>query len=140
MSGVVTLDIPQNSPEWLAARQSRIGASEIGALACVSPFAGPADVWAAKVGPAQPRGRAELHHLVGHALEGIARDQWRARTGRDAVQGPVITEVGDINAPSPGAVAWPPTYKPTRKPAKAGTLLTSSAMRRAWSDASAFIG
>lgn len=96
MSGVTTLDIPQNSPEWLAARQSRIGASEIGALACVSPFAGPADVWAAKVGPAQPRGRAELHHLVGHALEGIARDQWRARTGRDAVQGPVIAEVGGL--------------------------------------------
>ena len=50
------------------------------------------------------------------------------------------TVVGDITMPDPGWPRSPPTKSPTRRPAKAGVPAITSAKRRAWSVASAFIG
>ena len=91
MSAIILTD-PQGSDAWLESRRSRVGASEIGALACLSPFAGPADVWARKVGAIERRSNRDLHKRIGHLLEGLSRELWTEYTGVESGAGPVIAD------------------------------------------------
>ena len=57
-----------------------------------------------------------------------------------ALRDVVMTFSGVMTKPLPGSPCLPPTYRPTRSWAKAGTEATNCAIRRAWSLARAFIG
>jgi putative phage-type endonuclease len=69
------------TPDWLAYRQTGIGASEVGAVLGVNPWRSPADVWLEKVGRAQPfEGNAATYW--GNRLEELVAQEYAAQTGR----------------------------------------------------------
>jgi putative phage-type endonuclease len=72
--------------EWHARRREGIGASEAAAILGVSPWKGPHDVWAEKVGLAE--GTAEETEAMewGTRLEGAIREKYCEETGRLVIQ------------------------------------------------------
>lgn len=75
----MTLDV--RSPEWHAERRKGIGASDVPAIAGISPSAKPIDVWLQKVGLAEPSEDTPLMRW-GRLLEPVIADEFAAQTGR----------------------------------------------------------
>lgn len=69
--------VEQGTPEWLAARTSGIGGSEVATLMGANPYATPLDVWMAKVMPGQGI-EENLPMKVGHELEPFVAGLWAA--------------------------------------------------------------
>lgn len=65
---------------WLEARRSGIGGSDIAAVAGLSPWKTPYDVWLEKVGLAPPQDETEPQRW-GHILEPIIAKEYAARLG-----------------------------------------------------------
>lgn len=93
MIRVRQLDLPQGSPEWLLVRRNRIGASEHGAIAGLSRYKRPGQVWAGKLGLWKPQKR-ELWQDIGHMLERPVAELWARANGAELRPGPVLAEVG----------------------------------------------
>lgn len=96
----------QGSPEWLAARRSGIGGSEISALyrkpdgSCANPFMGPMKLWGLKTGrirDSQPSPREAPHLYVGRVLEAPVREMYAEFSGRTVTEG--VTLKRDSEAP-----------------------------------------
>lgn len=66
--------------EWHAERRQGIGASDVPAIAGVSTFATPIDVWQQKLGMVQPNPETPLTRW-GHLLEPVIADEFTAQTG-----------------------------------------------------------
>ncbi len=86
----------QGSPEWLAARRTGIGGSEISALyrkpdgSCANPWVGPTKLWALKTGrlpDAQPTPSEAPHLYVGRVLEAPVREMYVEFSGRTVTEG-----------------------------------------------------
>jgi putative phage-type endonuclease len=67
----------QGTSEWLAARISGIGGSEVATIMGANPYATPLDVWMAKVMPSQGV-EQNLAMQVGHELEPFVAGLWAA--------------------------------------------------------------
>lgn len=93
MIRVRQLNLPQGSPEWLLVRRNAIGASEHGAIAGLSRYKRPGQVWAAKLGRWKP-GKRELWQEIGHMLERPVAQLWAQTAGAELQPGPVLAEVG----------------------------------------------
>ena len=65
----------QGTEEWLAARMSGIGGSEVATLMGANPYATPLDVWMAKTMPGEGK-ESNLLMRVGHALEPFVAGLW----------------------------------------------------------------
>lgn len=98
--------IKQGSLEWLAARRSGIGGSEISALyrkpdgSCAHPWTSQHELWARKTGripDAQPTPREAPHLYVGRVLEGPVREMYMEFSGRTVTEG--VTLERDAEAP-----------------------------------------
>jgi putative phage-type endonuclease len=66
--------------EWHAQRREGIGASDVPAIAGVSTFATPVDVWMSKVGMVEPNAETPLTRW-GHLLEPVIADEFTVQTG-----------------------------------------------------------
>jgi predicted phage-related endonuclease len=98
--------IKQGSPEWLAARRSGIGGSEISALyrkpdgSCAHPWTSQHELWARKTGripDAQPTPSEAPHLYVGRVLEAPVREMYETFSGRTVTEG--VTLERDSEAP-----------------------------------------
>lgn len=67
--------------DFLAARKSGIGGSDIGAILGLSPFKTPLDVYLDKVGQAEPQPMNDAMYF-GTIMEGIVADEYARRNGR----------------------------------------------------------
>lgn len=83
--GELVLSSTADEQEWLAARRTGIGASEIAAVAGLSTRRGPFDVWQAKVDGGELEPTDEM--LWGKWIERRIIDWWAARTGREVADG-----------------------------------------------------
>ena len=86
----------QGSAEWLAARRTGIGGSEISALyrlpdgRCAHPWMGPLKLWALKTGRIkgdQPTPVEAPHLYVGRVLEQPVREMYETFSGRSVTDG-----------------------------------------------------
>jgi len=84
-AGVRVLPADANEVEWLAARRSGIGASEIAAIAGLSRRRGPWDVWSSKVDGTELEPSDEMRW--GQFIEGRIVEWWARETGRYVVPG-----------------------------------------------------
>lgn len=84
-AGVRVLPATASEVEWLAARRSGIGASEIAAVAGLSRRRGPWDVWSSKVHGAEMESTDEMRW--GQFIEGRIVDWWARQTDRYVGQG-----------------------------------------------------
>ncbi len=66
------------SPEWLAERRTGIGASDIAAVAGLSRYRSPFDVYLDKIGQAAPPAETAAMHW-GHLLEPVVAREWAER-------------------------------------------------------------
>lgn len=66
--------------EWHAQRRQGIGASDIPAIAGISTFATPIDVWQSKMGLVEPNAETPLTRW-GHLLEPVIADEFSVQTG-----------------------------------------------------------
>lgn len=66
--------------EWHAERRQGIGASDVPAIAGISTFATPADIWQQKLGLAAPSPETPMTRW-GHLLEPVIADEFTAQTG-----------------------------------------------------------
>jgi len=69
-----------NREEWLKARMAGIGGSEMAAILGVSPWEGPADVWARKKG-LTPEREDSLRFRMGRRYEGPVAEEYAEREG-----------------------------------------------------------
>lgn len=74
--------VKQNTQEWLAARRSGIGGSDIAAIAGLSPWRTPLSVWLDKTGQSQGDAINPIRAMIGHALEPEAARKYTEDTGR----------------------------------------------------------
>lgn len=74
------LDVQQNTPEWLALRREKIGASDAPIIMGVSPWTTPRQLWETKVGLREPQETTERMQR-GHDLEPVARAEFMRQTG-----------------------------------------------------------
>lgn len=72
--------------EFLQFRKAFIGASEVAAVFGESPFAGPYDVWARKVGEDAGASSETIRMRAGKALEAFVLELYRERTGYAEVE------------------------------------------------------
>ncbi len=73
----------QSRQEWLEARKKGLGGSDIAALAGLSKWTTPYQLWLDKTGQAEPEPEEEPPHLYwGRRLEDLVADEYRVRTGR----------------------------------------------------------
>jgi hypothetical protein len=89
---VRSLYLAQGSPEWLAARRTRYGASETPQIAGLTGSA--ARVWRSKLDRAEELDALYLE--LGHVLEPWALRLWGRATGRDIEPGAVLAEEGGL--------------------------------------------
>lgn len=90
LSGAAAIETFTTEAEWLAARRTGIGASEIAAVLGVSRFASPASVWADKCGLGEPLGEIERLRW-GKRLQRPIADGFVAETGRELLDpGPYV--------------------------------------------------
>lgn len=73
------------SAEQLARRMGGIGASEIAAVACLSDFRSPTDVWVRKLGIVEDEGESDPAE-VGHECEDAVARIYARRTGRKIIR------------------------------------------------------
>lgn len=99
-------EIVPGSPEWLAARRSGIGGSEISALyrrpdgTCAHPWISETELWAMKTGRIpdhDPTPQEAPHLYVGRVLEQPVREMYETFSGRTV--GPGSTLVRDAESP-----------------------------------------
>lgn len=76
---------PKSHDEWLRARQSGIGASEVGAIMGLSPFDTPFSIWLKKTGQVAPEPENEAM-LMGHILEDAVAKRWEIETGQKVIK------------------------------------------------------
>ena len=76
---------PKSHEEWLQARQSGIGASEVGAIMGISHFDTPFSVWLKKTGQVKPEPENEAM-LMGHLLEDAVAKRWEIETGQKVIK------------------------------------------------------
>ena len=81
----------QGSPEWLAYRRTRIGASDAPAIAGESSYGSPYSVWREKIeGPAEIDAGTALRFRLGHEMEPVALRLYAERTSRKVRPGRVL--------------------------------------------------
>lgn len=88
------VQLVQNTPEWLAYRQSMRNASESAAVLQCSPWVTPYLLWLHKTGRAQPRVTQAMQR--GSELEPLARLAYEAQTG--LVMQPLVLQAGRYSA------------------------------------------
>jgi putative phage-type endonuclease len=100
---------------WLAARRRGIGASEAAAIVGLSPHLSPLDVWAAKVGLAEPAAEAEPMRW-GRRLQRPIAEGYAEETGRTVVDPGPYTLLRSTRYPwlcaSPDAYVLAPAHGP----------------------------
>lgn len=72
------------TPEQIALRKSGIGSSEIAAVVGLNPYRGPHDVWAEKMGIAEPF-EGNAYTDFGNRLEPVLLDYWFERKGNGVI-------------------------------------------------------
>jgi putative phage-type endonuclease len=79
----VNSELVHGSPEWKAARQAFIGASEIGSIMQLSPYTPAAKTFYVKLGlmPEEEITNEAVHW--GHSLESLIAEAWQYHTGED---------------------------------------------------------
>lgn len=70
----------QNTPEWLEARKSKIGASDAPVILGISPWKTPFQLWEEKLGLAESDSQSWAMK-AGHAIEKVARSQVEEKLG-----------------------------------------------------------
>lgn len=89
MTAIPVLDsTEQGTDDWLAARRTGIGGSEIAALMGANPYATPLDVWLAKTGMAGDGRIDSIPAEVGHVLEPFVAQLWLAERPGWAIHKP----------------------------------------------------
>lgn len=80
----MSIEIKQNTPEWLKMRKNKIGASDSSIILGINPWKTPRKLWAQKLDiiPEDPMNSAMLR---GHELEPIAREYFMVTTGKNAL-------------------------------------------------------
>lgn len=80
----MSIEIKQNTPEWLQMRKNKIGASDASIILGINPWKTPKKLWEQKLDiiPEDPMNQKMLD---GHRLEPIAREYFMVTTGKEAL-------------------------------------------------------
>ena len=79
-----TVDLDQNTKDWLKARKNFIGGSDVSTIMCVSPWRTPLQLWEEKLGICTPDHAAKAYIFErGHRYELIARQAYELKVGFD---------------------------------------------------------
>jgi len=73
---------PKSRLEFLLARQTKLGSSDIGPVCDLSPYRDAIDIYHDKTRPVEVESEASIHLLRGVLLEPVAADLYRAMTGK----------------------------------------------------------
>ena len=76
---------PKSHEEWLKAREEGIGASEVAAVLCLSPWETPYSLWLKKTGQAPPVEENDAMRR-GHYLEDAVVQWWMHETGEQVIK------------------------------------------------------
>ena len=95
---VAAVEVYPTEAEWLAARRTGIGASEVAAVLGLSRFASPASVWLDKCGLAEPEGEVERLRW-GKRLQRPIAEGFAAETGRELLDPGPYTLLRSIRYP-----------------------------------------
>jgi putative phage-type endonuclease len=80
-----TIIRPQSREEWLKARESGIGSSEVATIVGLNPWETPYQLWRRKVGIDPPKDET-FAMKAGHYLEDAVAQFWHDETGRDIIK------------------------------------------------------
>lgn len=80
-----TIIRPKSRNEWLEARKSGIGSSEVGTIVGLNPFETPLQLWRRKLGIDPPQ-EENFAMKAGHYLEDAVSRFWQDETNRDVIK------------------------------------------------------